>query len=86
MLRTPGLANAIKGGLYPPKLISSAVRNSRGDGGEGLSLAFWLSYHKLNLCVVGSLGTSLDFPRWRAKYDIFNFRTQTKDVLDTNNI
>ena len=49
-MRTCCLASALKRGLHPPGTNNIATR--KFQGGEGLSFAHWLSYEKLNLCIL----------------------------------
>ena len=42
----PCLSSALKRGLLPPENSHNGIKN--GQGGEGLFLAHWLSYEKLN--------------------------------------
>ena len=49
-MRAPCLASVLKRGILPLKIVIMDIKN--GQGGEGLFLAHWLSYEKLNLCML----------------------------------
>ena len=48
-MSAPYLARALKRGILPPE-NSHDIKNSQG--GEGLFLVHWLSYEKLNVCIL----------------------------------
>ena len=50
IMRIPRLASALKRSIIPLKIVIMDIKN--GQGGESLFVAPWLSYEKLNLCML----------------------------------